>query len=114
MEMGLTYSKNEGQSMDRTLHRVATKEREEIKRTTMEKMARRHSKEEEVYLEQGSNRHKTLEGIDRGLHPAVNGQSLGERWNRKAIDRRQWKALMEGYILQWLDKAWVKGKTGKQ
>ena len=42
-------------------------------------MARRHSKEEEVYLEQGSNRHKTLEGIDRGLHPEVDGQSLGER-----------------------------------
>ena len=27
------------------LHRLATKEREEIKRTTMQKMARRHSKE---------------------------------------------------------------------
>ena len=24
---------------------------------------------------------------------------------RKAIDRRQWKSLMEGYILQWMDKA---------
>ena len=26
-------------------------------------------------------------------------------WNRKALHRRQWKALMEGYILQWMDKA---------
>ena len=26
-------------------------------------------------------------------------------WNRKASDRGQWKALMEGYILQWTDKA---------
>ena len=41
-----------------------------------------------------------MEGIDGGLHPAVDEQSLGERRNRKAIDGRQWKALMEGYILQ--------------
>ena len=46
-----------------------------------------------------------MEGTDGGLHPAVDGQSLGERWNRKATDRRQWKILMEGYILQWMDKA---------
>ena len=26
-------------------------------------------------------------------------------WIRKATDRRQWKTLMEGYILQWMDKA---------
>ena len=30
---------------------------------------------------------KKVEGIDGGLHPAV--------------DSRQWRALMEGYILQW-------------
>ena len=29
----------------------------------------------------------------------------GTTWNRKATGRRQWKALMEGYILQWMDKA---------
>ena len=29
----------------------------------------------------------------------------GTTWIRKATDRRQWKTLMEGYILQWLDKA---------
>ena len=26
-------------------------------------------------------------------------------WIRKATDRRQWKTLMEGYILQWMGKA---------
>ena len=41
-----------------------------------------------------------MEDIDGGLHPAVDGQSLGERRNRKAVDRRQWKTLIEGYILQ--------------
>ena len=60
--------------MDQTLHRVATKEREEIKRTTKLKMARRHNKEGGDHLEQESN-------------------------------RTQWKTLMEGDILQWMDKA---------
>ena len=32
--MGRTYSKNEGQEVDKMLHRVATKEREEIKGMT--------------------------------------------------------------------------------
>ena len=35
-------------------------------------------------------------------------------WIRKATDRGQWKALMEGYILQWINKAQAKGETGKQ
>ena len=61
------------------LHRVATKEREEIKRTTKQKMARRHNKEGGNYLDKESNRQKTMEDIDGGLHPAVNEQSLGER-----------------------------------
>ena len=56
---------------------MATKAREEIKRTTKQKMARRHNK---------------------------------EGGNRKATDRRQWKTLMEGYILQWMNKAQGKGK----
>ena len=30
---------------------------------------------------------------------------------RKAIDRRQWKALVEGYFLQWTDKALLKLKV---
>ena len=49
-----------------------------------------------------------MEDIDGGLHHAVDGQSLGERSNRKATDRGQWKTLMEDYILQWIDKAEVK------
>ena len=65
--------------MDQTLHRVATKEREEIKRTTKQKMARRHSKEGGNHLEQESIRQKTVEDIERGLHPAMDGQILGER-----------------------------------
>ena len=31
--------------MDQTLHRVATKEKEEIERTTKQKMTRRHNRE---------------------------------------------------------------------
>ena len=31
------------------------------------------------HLEQESNRQRTMEGIDGGLHPAVDGRSLGER-----------------------------------
>ena len=72
--MGRTYSKNEGQQVDQTLHRLATKEREETKRTTTQKMA-------------------------------------GTIWNRKATERRQWKALIEGYTLQSMDKASVKGES---
>ena len=30
-------------------------------------------------MKQESNRQRTMEGIDGGLHPAVDGQSLGER-----------------------------------
>ena len=78
MEIGWTDSKNEGQEVDQTLHRVATKDREEIKRTTMQKMARRHNKEGGSHLEQGSNGQKAMEDTDGGLHPAVDGQSLDE------------------------------------
>ena len=66
--------------MDQRLHKVATKEREEIKRTTKQKMARRHDKERGNHLEQESNRQKTMEDIDGGLHPAADGLSLCERW----------------------------------
>ena len=61
--------------MDQTLHRVATEEREEIKRTTKQKMARRHNKEGENHLDHESNRQTTLEDTDGGLHPAVDGQT---------------------------------------
>ena len=65
--------------MDQTLHIVATKDREEIKGTTMQEMARRRNKEGGNHLEQESNRQKAMEDTDGGLHPAVDGQSLGER-----------------------------------
>ena len=65
--------------MDQMLHRLVTKEREEIKWTTKQTMARRHNKEGGNHLEQESNRQKTMEDIDGGLHPAVDGQSLDER-----------------------------------
>ena len=75
MEMVRTYSKN-GQQVDQTLHGVATKEREEIKRTTRQKMARRQNKEGGNHLEQESSRRRAMEYIDGGLHPAVNGTKL--------------------------------------
>ena len=37
--MGWTYSENDRQQMDQALHRVATKEREKMKRTTKRKVA---------------------------------------------------------------------------
>ena len=58
---------------------VATKEREEIKRTTKQKMARRHNKEGGNHLDQERNRQRTTEDIRGRLHLAVDGQSLGER-----------------------------------
>ena len=64
--------------MDQTLHRVAAKEREEIKRTTKQKMARRHNKEGGNHLDQESNRQTTTEDIDGGLYLAVDEQSLSE------------------------------------
>ena len=60
---------------------MATKEREEVKRTTKQKMARRHNKE-------------------GGNHP-----------EQEINSRRQWKTLTEGYILQWMDTALVKGEN---
>ena len=68
--------------MDQTLHRVAAKKKEEIKRTTKQKMARRHSKEGGYHLGQESNRQKTMEDFDGGRHPSVDGQRLGERRTR--------------------------------
>ena len=60
--------------MDQTLHRVATKEKEEIKGTIKQKMERPHSKERRNDLEHERIRQKTIEGIDGLLHPAVDGQ----------------------------------------
>ena len=65
---------------------MTTEEREEIKGTTKQKMARIHSNQGGNHLEQESNRQRTMEGIDGGrggggggLRPAADGQSLGER-----------------------------------
>ena len=64
--------------MDQTLHRVETKESEEIKGTTKQKMVREHYKEGGNQLEQESNRQRTMEDIGGGLHPAV--------WRRSPVD----------------------------
>ena len=40
VEMGRSYSKIKGQQVDKAIHRLATKEREEVERTTKQKMAR--------------------------------------------------------------------------
>ena len=53
------------------MYRVATKERKEINRTTKQKMAIRHNKEGGNHLEQKSNRQKTVEDTDGGLHHAA-------------------------------------------
>ena len=53
---------------------VATKKKEQINGTTKQKI-RQHSKEGGIDLEQENITQKTMEGIDGGLHPAVDGQS---------------------------------------
>ena len=72
--------------MDQTLHRVATKEREEIKRTTKQKMVRRHNKEGGNHLDQESIRQKTKEDIDGRPHAAVDEQNLAKRRKAKEAD----------------------------
>ena len=47
------------------------------------------AKEGGILLEQESNRQKTMEDIDGRLHPAVDGQSLGERRKVKGERERQ-------------------------
>ena len=44
----------------------------------MQKMTGRYNKEGGNHLAQERNRQKAMEDIDGGLHPAVDGQSLGE------------------------------------
>ena len=63
--------------MDQALHRLATKEREKIKRTTKQRMESWHSKGGN-HLEQDGDGQTTMEGIDGGLHPAGDGQGLCE------------------------------------
>ena len=40
VEVGRSYSKIKGQQVDKAMHRLATKEREEVERTTRQKMTR--------------------------------------------------------------------------
>ena len=40
VEMGRSYNKIKGQWVDKVMHRVTAKEREEVERTTKQKMAR--------------------------------------------------------------------------
>ena len=60
---------------------------------TKQKMARRHNREGGNHLDQKSNRQKTMEDTDGGLHPAVDGQSLGER---QKITRNLTSSLQAG------------------
>ena len=100
--------------MNQTLNRVATKEREEIKRTSKQKMARWHNKAGGNHQEQESNRQKTMEDIDRGLHPAVNGQSLGETWKQQTEDNgRHWRRATS--CSRWTKPRWnVKRESNRQ
>ena len=75
--------------------RGGPKEREETKGTTKQKMARRQNKEGGSHMEQESIRQKTIEDIDGGLHPAVDGKSLRELLgilNRDDITNEEMKA----------------------
>ena len=69
------------------MHRVANRKREEIMRTTKQKMARRHNREGGNHLDQESNRQTTMEDIDGGLHPAVDGQRLDEDEDEDEVSR---------------------------
>ena len=71
------------------MYRVATKEREEIKGTTQQKMARRHNREGGNHLDKEGNRQTTMEDIGGGLHPAVDGQSLDEEEEVLGATKRQ-------------------------
>ena len=42
-------------------------------------MTKPHNKEGGNHLEHESNRHKSMEDIDGGLHLALDGQNLGEK-----------------------------------
>ena len=62
--------------MDQTLYRVATRKREEIKGMAKQKTA--DDNEGGNHLGQDNIEQKTMEGIDEGLNPVVDGQSESE------------------------------------
>ena len=75
-----------------------------------------HEREYSIYRQKVS---KTRRGKRSRGRPSRRWQDdiaekEGTTWIRKASDRLQWKTLMEGYILQWVNKAQVNGETGKQ
>ena len=53
--------------------------------STKQRMARPHNKEGGNHLEHENNIHKTMEHIDGGLHLALDGQNLGEKWKGEII-----------------------------
>ena len=57
---------------------MTAKEMKKIKGTVKQKMSRRNSKDRGNHQEQEINKQKTTEGIDGGLHPAEDEQSLAE------------------------------------
>ena len=89
MECAGRIPETERQQTDQAVHRLATQERDKIQRTTQQRAVGGLSNEGGNHLEQDSTGQTTVEGSDGGLHPAV--------------DRRQWRVLMEGYTLQWTD-----------
>ena len=77
--MGWTASNNEQQQTDQAEHTMATLEREQIHRMTMQKVAGWHSNEGGNYLDQDSIGHTAVECI-AGRHPAVDGQCPSDDW----------------------------------
>ena len=77
-----TYSEIEGQQIDQEVHRIVTKENEQIQRTAKQKVTGWHRKEKGNYPEQDSIGQTTVESTDWGLHPAVDGQRLSEVYGR--------------------------------
>ena len=61
-------------------------------------MARRHNREGGNDLDQEGNRLTTMEDIDGGLHPAVDGQSLDEDEDDVQLERGQWELLRRRWL----------------
>ena len=60
-------------------------------------MARRHSREGGNHLDYEGNRQTTMEDIDGGLHPAVDGQSLDKddikKKNRNRVKKNSYNTV---------------------
>ena len=79
VEVGRTSGPHEGQQMDKKVYRMETKDGEKIQRTTSGEMERRHRKKRGHNLDEKRRRSAQMEGIVRGLRPAVDGRRLGKR-----------------------------------